>query len=124
MHFILSFIEMPLEHFHSLSSSKEPFRLTNDQLICLAIENQVPVKQILSISNDQKSKMLDHKQICCLISQHDQLRTIQQSMNQNQSNILLNTEQIFSLAKLSNITLEQMLRCNFEQNNVTPKIIE
>jgi len=119
---------MPMEHLQSLSSSKKPFQLTYNQLITIAMENQIPIKQIVSIHNDQKLKMLDHEQICALVRQNDQLSTKENSIHiapsidkslHIQQRVCLNVEQIFSLAKYSDIKLHQLATCAIEHSGVS-----
>ncbi|CAF2829869.1 unnamed protein product [Rotaria sp. Silwood2] len=115
---------MTLEHFCSLPSSKKPFQLTHNQLIHLAMENKTPIKQIVSIRNDQKSKIFDQAQLCNLINQNNRPSAIQKSTDLTQSTddrslriqqyVYLTCEQIFSLAKFSNIKLDQLIICTKE----------
>ncbi|CAM4915049.1 unnamed protein product [Rotaria socialis] len=103
---------MSMEHFHSLSGSKESFQLTHNQLIHIAIENKILLKEIVSIPNNQKSKILDLKQLCAVISQHSQSSMMHKSFNRHiQQSVYLNVEQIFSLVKFSNIELSQLTTC-------------
>lgn len=83
---------MSLEHFQSLTSWQKPFELTDDQLIYIAQENQIPIE---SIHRDKKSIILNQEQLCSLIQQHR----------------CLNVEQIFFLAKSSSLTLDQLVTC-------------
>ncbi|CAF3690242.1 unnamed protein product [Rotaria sordida] len=114
---------MSLEHFHSLPSSNKPFQLTHNQLIHLAMENKIPIKQLITIHNDQKSKIFDQKQLCALINQNSQPNMIQKSADLTQSidksfhiqqHVHLTVEQIFSLIKSSNIKLNQLTTCTTE----------
>ncbi|CAF2090381.1 unnamed protein product [Rotaria magnacalcarata] len=110
---------MPMEHFHSLSGSKEPFQLTHNQLIHIAIENKILLKEIISVTNNQKSKILDLKQLCAVISQHSQSSMMQESFDHIQQSVFLNVEQIFSLVKFSNIDLNQLTTCTTEYTDRT-----
>jgi hypothetical protein len=118
---------MTLEHFQSLSSSKKPLQLTHHQLIYIAMENRIPIKQIVSIHNNQKSKLLDREQLCTLVSQNNQPSTKQKSIHTApstdkslhiQQRICLNVEQIFSLAKNSDIKLHELTNCPIEHTDV------
>ncbi|CAF4962681.1 unnamed protein product, partial [Rotaria magnacalcarata] len=111
--------DMPMEHFHSLSGSKEPFQLTHNQLIHIAIENKILLKEIISVTNNQKSKILDLKQLCAVISQHSQSSMMQESFDHIQQSVFLNVEQIFSLVKFSNIDLNQLTTCTTEYTDRT-----
>jgi hypothetical protein len=119
---------MPLEHLQSLSCSKKPFQLTHNQLISIAMENQIPIKQIISIHNDQKLKMLDHEQLCALLRQNNELSTKSKSIHIAPSidkslhikqRVCLNVEQIFSLANYSDIKLHQLATCATEYSDVS-----
>ncbi|CAF4805570.1 unnamed protein product [Rotaria sp. Silwood1] len=118
---------MTLEHFHSLSTSNKPLQLTHNQLIHLAMENKISVKQIVSIRNEEKSKVFDQKQLCSLINQNSQANTIQKSVDLTQSidksfhiqqYVYLTVEQIFSLVKSSNIKLDELTTCTTEHINM------
>ncbi|CAF5130193.1 unnamed protein product, partial [Rotaria sp. Silwood1] len=118
---------MTLEHFHSLPTSNKPLQLTHNQLIHLAMENKISVKQIVSIRNEEKSKVFDQKQLCSLINQNSQANTIQKSVDLTQSidksfhiqqYVYLTVEQIFSLVKSSNIKLDELTTCTTEHINM------
>jgi hypothetical protein len=104
---------MTLAHFQSLSSSKKPFQLTQDQLIYITAGNKIPIEQIISIHDDQKSKKLDREQLCSLISQNNY------SSHVIPHRICLNVEQIIVLAKYSDIKLDQLTTCTKEHANVS-----
>ncbi len=119
---------MTLEHFQSLTSSKKPLQLTHNQLIYIAMENKTTIKHIVSIHNDQKSKLLDREQLCTLVSQNNQLNTMQKPIDIAPSidkslhipqRVCLNVEQIFSLAKYSDVKLHQLTTCATEHNDVS-----
>lgn len=109
---------MSLEHLQSLSSSQKPFQLTHNQLIYISMESKIPIKQVESIQNNQKSKVLDHEQLCILVNQNNEPNTMQNSIH-IQQRIHLNVEQIFFLAKDSNIKLNQLRICASENMDVS-----
>jgi hypothetical protein len=117
---------MTLEHFQSIHPSENQLDLTRDQLIHITMENK-----IVSLRSDQKSNILDREQLCALINQNNQpilkqkpLRTTQSNdeLSHMQQRVYLNVEQIFTLAKNSNITLDQMATCVTERANVSDTI--
>jgi hypothetical protein len=110
---------MTLKHLQSLTSSKKPFQLTSNQLIHIAMENKIPIKQIMSLPNNQKLKILDHQQLCTLISQHGQSSPMQNSIHVTQQRVYLDVGQIFSLAKYSNTKFDQLTTCVTEQIDVS-----
>ena len=133
--FVKNTLDMTLEHFYSLPSSNRPFGFTRNQLIYLTGENNTPIQQILSIHNDQTLKILDRKQICTLVSQSCQSRTIMEnfihhaqsideSFHKQQQYVYLKVEQIFSLTKFSNIKLNHLRTCTTENSNVNKAVKE
>lgn len=120
---------MSLEYLHSLSSSSKTFELTQNQLNYIAMENKISIKTIESIQNNQKLKILDLEQLCTLIHQNNESKTMKETiqttvkstdkLHHNQQRIYLNVEQIFSLAKNSNIKLSQLKTCTSEHIDVS-----
>lgn len=105
---------MTATHFQSLTSSDRPFQLTDDQLMFLAAENKLSVQSIISIDSDQKAKVLNQQQLCCLINQH----ILSQSHHLHQR-VCLNVEQLLILATNSNIKSAQLMSCIEENTGVS-----
>jgi hypothetical protein len=124
---------MTLEHLQSLPRSKKLLQLTHNQLIHIAMENKISIKQVISPGNSQKSNMLDRQQLCTLIRQNSQLTTLQNSVHTIQSideshdiqqRVYLNVTQIFSLVSYSNIKLDQLTTCATENIDVSNHSIQ
>lgn len=108
---------MTLEHFQSLPMSTKPFQLTYNQLIHIATENKIPIEQIISLRNSEKTNMLDRQQLCTLISQNN-IQSMDES-HRIQQRVYLDVMQIFFLAYYSNIKLDQLINCATENIGVS-----
>lgn len=109
---------MSLDHLRTLSPSEKPLQLSYYQLLHIAVENQITPTQILSHQYIAKSKVLSIAQLCSLISQHDQLISLQNVTNHTLPRTYFNVQQMFSLIHQANISLDQLTICSTDHSDV------
>ncbi|CAF0888177.1 unnamed protein product [Adineta ricciae] len=110
---------MSLDHLRTLSPSEKLLQLSYYQLLQITLENQITPTQILSHQNIEKTKVLTIAQLCSLISQHDQLISLQNVINHTLPRIYLNAHQVFSLIQQANISLDQLTICSTDLSDTT-----
>ncbi|CAF1222036.1 unnamed protein product [Adineta ricciae] len=103
---------MSLDYLRTLSPSEKPLQLSHYQFMQITSKNQITPTQILSYQHIAKPKVLSIAQFCSLISQHDQLISLQNGINHALPRIYLNAHQMFSLIRQANISLEQLTICS------------
>ncbi|CAF0929272.1 unnamed protein product, partial [Didymodactylos carnosus] len=108
---------MTLEHFKSLRGVKQQLFLSSIQIVQIAIENDISIKQLLSFPLVQRTRVMTHEQLCSIISKNHKPLLIKRQDSINKQRLFLTIEQLLLLATRFHAKADDLMACTVQYNN-------